>query len=102
MKVKLSAVWDLEEEMDRWIDWGITFSWEEWAAWTPYAEQKENKLVKKTEKKCLEKDMEELENAADDVMQTTKKRGFRKKGIEIWIKFWKETRDVIAQKNIIR
>lgn len=43
--------------------------------------------------------MEELENAADDVMQiTTKKRRFRKKEIEIWVKFCKETREVIAQK----
>lgn len=83
------------------MDWleCYTLSWKEWAAWTPYTEQKEKKLVKETEKKCPEKDMEELENAADDVMQTTtKKRGFRKKEIEIWVKFCKETREVIAQK----
>lgn len=38
--------------------------------------------MKETEKKCLEKDMEEPENAVDDVMQTTKKEDSERKGLK--------------------
>ena len=38
--------------------------------------------MKETEKKCLEKDMEELENAADDVMKTTQKEDSERRGLK--------------------